>query len=237
VQGQKNRIVDNCRGIGNRGHAFHPGTGVQGAEFTNCLGEKNGGDGLYYCWGNNKVNVRNCTFIENDGDGIGGLGWGAPADTWNTIENNTIERNGEYGIQCGGGGATNNVIRNNIIRDSSRSKPGAFAGIGMAAMRGGLRQTTVENNVIESTLEKPTQWVGIEEQHTIQTPRPVKGQKPEDMPSAEVVALVDENRIVNNKLKGHKTADIIVRGPKTVADSNTGTLIEERTALGPVKAK
>jgi hypothetical protein len=234
AQGQKNLVVENCRAFGNMGHGFHPGTGVRGAEFRNCVAKNNSGDGLYYCWGNNKVNVRNSILVENGGSGIGGLGWGAPSDTWNTIENNMIERNGKFGIQCGGGGTTNNVIRNNTVRDNSRSKPGVYAGIGLSANKKGLTKLTIEGNTIESTLESPTQWVGIEEKHSIWTPKKKKGQADTDLPPSKVTKLADNNLFKNNILKGHKTAAIIVRGPKTVVEGNAGTVIEERTGLGPI---
>jgi hypothetical protein len=151
------------------------------------------------------------------------------------VENNVIERNGKFGVQCGCGGVTNNVIRNNVIRDNSRSEPGKYPGIGVSAMKKGLTKLTIENNVIESTTEPPTQWVGIEESHTITEPKkPKKGEPPSDE-KAEVVKLADDNRFVGNKFKGHKTADIIVRGPTTVIEGNTGTVIEERIGLGVIE--
>ena len=48
LQGRENPVVEKCTAIGNRGHRFHPGTGVAGGELPRCLSRENGGDGLHY---------------------------------------------------------------------------------------------------------------------------------------------------------------------------------------------
>ena len=234
LQGQTNLVVSHCHAVTNNGHGFHPGTGVKGGEFTNCVSQGNRRDGIYYCWHNNRVNVRGCTLSENGNYGIGGLG--NPGDHNNLIENNVIERNGAAGIECRAGGSTNNTIRNNIIRDNSQKEPGAMPGLVITGGKEGARNITIENNVIESTLDVPTQWVGIEERHTIRSPQVQKGQSKALSPPM-VVSLANENRLIGNKLKGHKSADIIVRGPDTVVEGNSGEVLERRQGLGPITSK
>jgi polygalacturonase len=234
LQSMNNFLVENCQSIDNSWTAYHPGTGADVGLFSNCIAKGNGHSGLFYCFGCHKVDIRDCNFSDNDGDGIGGLGIGAPRDTMNTIENSVFERNGRYGVHFLGGGDTGNAIRNCTVRDNSRLSPGKYPGIQIQAQHGaGAQGVTVENCTVESTLEPQTQWIGIEEIHAIKNPpQPKKGEPPSDA-KPEVVGLADNNRIVGNKAKGHKKADIIVRGPNTVAESNTGTVIEERIALGP----
>ena len=225
IQAGQNLLVENCVATNNRGHGYHPGTGWNNGEFINVRGENNGNDGLYYCWHNENVNVRDSVFIGNGKHGIGGLG--VPGDHNNTIEGNTIERNGQAGIEMPGGNDTNNMIRNNIIRDNSQARPGAWPGILVTAIGSAnhshARKITIEGNTIESTLEEPTQWVGIEERHAKVNP---------EMASAiNGYHVADRNRIIGNKLSGHRTADIIVRGPNTIVEDNEGTVVEERLEI------
>jgi hypothetical protein len=42
------------------------------------------------------------------------------------------------------------------------------------------------------------------------------------------LVMVDESTIEGNRLKGHKTADIVVRGRATKVTGNEGTIVEER---------
>ncbi len=233
MQSQSNLLVEDSHALHNSWTGFHPGTGVRRGLFFRVTAIGNGHTGLFYCFGNYRVDLKDSVFSDNDGDGIGGLGHGAPPNTMNTVENCIIERNGRYGVQLIGGGKTGNVIRNSIVRDNSRLAPGIWRGplpgIGII----GQASATIEGCTIESTLENPTQLVGIEESHNIRTPRAKAGETLEDT-RPQVVALANNNRIINNTVRGHKTADIIVRGPDTVIDGNTGNIIEERRGLGPV---
>jgi len=201
IQAGKDLLVTGCTASGCRGHGFHPGTGFTNAEFTKLRSIGNGGDGLYYCWHNVNVNVRDCLLRGNAGHGIGGLG--NPGDRKNLIERNTIERNGRAGIAVNGGKVSENVIRRNVIRDNSAEKPGKYPGVWLHAAAEDARAFTVEHNTIASTLDKPTQWVGVREQNGSYRGKPT---------------TADENVIRGNTFRGHKEADVVAVGPKTVVD-------------------
>ena len=203
VQQGKNVTVRNCVVTGCSGNGFHPGTGLMDSTFEKNVSTSNG-EGLYFCWHNRRLKILNNVLSENRGPGIGGLG--NPGDHENLIEGNTIERNGGPGIACNGGKVTNNVIRNNIIRDNSFGNPGKSPGILIAGGGEGAKAFTIEGNTIESTLEQPTQWVGVQEQ---------AGQDGKKVPM-----LADENIIKGNKFSGHTAADVIVQGPKTIVENN-----------------
>ena len=214
IQAGKNARVEDCIAVRNRGHGFHSGTDFTDGEWVNLKASGNGGDGFYYCWHDKNVNVRNCVLSENQGHGVGGLG--NPGDRRCTVEGNTIERNGRAGIEINGGMVSKSVIRNNTIRDNSRSKPGQWPGIALFASAEDAMAYTVENNVVESTLAEPTQWVGIEERCGEPRQREVE----RDGKKIVETRIADENTIRGNKLSGHKTADILLVGPKTVCDGN-----------------
>ena len=194
-------VID-CEATGNVGNGFHPGTGLTHTLFERCLA-KNNGTGLYFCWHNGFHVMRDCKFIENRGGGITGLG--NPGDRNNTIEKCEISRNGGVGIDINGGVISNNVIRDNVIENNSRAAPGKHPGILLGAQVEDARAYTITGNTIRDTQEKPTQFVGIEE----------KGGK-----RGKKTTYADENVIKGNTFAGHKTADIIVVGPKTVVEDN-----------------
>jgi len=214
IQAGKNSLVEHCVATGNSGHGFHSGTDFTDGLWANLRSVANGGDGFYYCWHDKNVVVRNCILNENQGHGVGGLG--NPGDRRCTVEGNTIERNGRAGIEVNGGMASGSVLRNNVVRDNSRSKPGQWPGIALFASAEDARAYTVEGNVVESTLPEPTQWVGIEER----CGDPPRREVERDGKKVVETRIADENAIRNNKLAGHKTADIVVVGPSTVCEGN-----------------
>lgn len=217
-------VVEDCTAVGNFGHGFHPGTSWVGAEFSRIRSDDNAVDGFYYCWHNHRVNVHDSTFVGNGGHGIGGLG--VPGDSHNRIEGNVIERNGLAGVEMIGGPDNHgNTIVRNTIRDNSRITPGKYPGVLITAVwaDSSTSGAVVRENVIESTLAEPTQWVGIEEVHV----PPMKGHESK-ADSATGLVLVDESTIEGNRLKGHKTADIVVRGRGSRVSANEGRVIEER---------
>ena len=212
VQGGDGATIAQCIATYNHGHGFHPGTGLHNAEFVDLKSLHNTCDGLYYCWYNKNVNVRRSELSDNVRYGVGRLG--NPGDHNNTVEDCLVERNGAAGIHLYGGGNANNTIRRNTVRDNSRLKPGAWPGILITATsKEAARKNTVEENIVESTLNPPTQWIGIEE-------RAAAG------PTKEAaLMLADENRIIGNKCQGHKTSDIVLCGPHTVEQDNSGKVI------------
>lgn len=216
IQAAKDVVVTGCSAERCKGHGFHPGTGFDNGEFTYLRSVGNGGDGLYYCWHNRHVNVRNCLLKDNDGHGIGGLG--NPGDRHNTIEGNTIEGNGRAGIAVNGGKVAHNVIRGNVIRDNSRSRAGKYPGILLEAAVEDARACTIEDNTIESTLAEPTQWVGVHERCGRYRDKPT---------------LADENIIRGNRFHGHKTADVIVVGARTVVDNAGAKVVRTRPTTRP----
>ena len=189
IQGGRNATIDRSVSHDNRGHGFHPGTGLTNAEWTNLEGYGNKNDGLYYCWHNNNVNVRNSYFHDNGRHGIGGLG--NPGDRNNTIEYNTLENNAEAGIQINGGLDANNTIQYNIIRNNSTASAGAYAGVHFDSMEA-ARYITIRNNTFESTTS--TQRVAIQE-----------------------TSNSNYNTIEGNTFSGHIT-DVIVYGANTVVN-------------------
>jgi parallel beta-helix repeat protein len=216
-------VVEDCTATGNFGHGFHPGTGFERAEFVRIRSTGNASDGFYYCWHNHRVDVRDSTLTDNGGHGVGGLG--IPGDSENVVEGNRIEGNGLAGVEMRGGGRNHgNTVANNTIRDNSRAAPGRHPGILIAALWAESPSgAIVRGNVIESTRAEPTQWIGIEEVHA--PPRPGKEDRAD--PEAGLV-LVDASTIEGNRVAGHKTADIVVRGRSTQATGNEGRVVEER---------
>lgn len=226
IQAGKNARVEQCVATRNSGHGFHSGTDFTDGEWVNLKAFANGGDGFYYCWHDKNVNVRNCVLSDNHGHGVGGLG--NPGDRRCTVEANTIERNGKAGIEVNGGMVSGSAIRNNVVRDNSRSKPGQWPGIALFASAEDARAYTVEGNVVESTLPEPTQWVGIEER----CGDPPRREVERDGKKAVETRVADENVIRNNKLSGHKTADILRVGPKTICENNPGAKVVTKVS-GP----
>ena len=220
IQSGKEARVENCAVLRNRGRGFHPGTNFTNAEFVNCKAIGNDGDGFYYCWHNNNVNLRNSLIKDNRNNGVGGLG--NPGDRKCIVEGNTIEGNARAGVEINGGMSSGSIIRNNIIRDNSRSKPGSWPGIAIYATAEDAQDYLIEGNTVESTLETPTQWIGIEERNGDPVKREIerKGKK------VEVTKLADRNRIVKNTVKGHKTADILAVGPNTVVEGNGDAVVK-----------
>lgn len=214
IQAGKNCLVENCFATRNLGHGFHSGTDFTDGLWQNLRAVANGGDGFYYCWHDKNVVIRRSVLSENQGHGVGGLG--NPGDRRCTVEGNTVERNGKAGIEVNGGMLSGSVIRNNIVRDNSRSKPGQWPGIALFASAEDARGYTVEGNTVESTLAEPTQWVGIEERWGEPPRREVErgGKKVVE------TRIADENLIRNNRLSGHRAADIILIGPKTACEGN-----------------
>lgn len=214
--------VENCAALGTFSYAgFHPGTKSDQGEFLNCRAINNHGNGIYFCWENTHVAVRNCLVASNGWHGISSFG--DPREHDNVIEGCVIAGNGWAGIEANGGGAARSAIRDNIVRDNSMAKPGAWPGIAIfpgdydlgqyIVAHEDVRELTVEGNTVESTIEPPTQWVGIQERN------------PKPRGAGERTPVADGNRIVNNKLAGHERADIILVGPNTVCEGNTGTVV------------
>jgi len=216
--GENCRVLD-CEATGNLGNGFHPGTSLRNTLFERCLSQGNGA-GLYFCWHNVGHVIRNCKFIENRGGGITGLG--NPGDQKNTIEKCVIARNGGVGIGINGGRRSGNVIRDNVIENNSRSKPGKFPAIALYAATEDARNYTITGNTIRDTQEQPTQYVGIEERNGTYRKKPTRA---------------DENLIRGNTFSGHRTADVILCGPKTVCEENgEAKVIREAAAPQPAAA-
>lgn len=199
-----------CEATNILGNGFHPGTGLTNTLFDENLSEGNGA-GLYFCWHNRGHVMRNNQFINNRGGGITGLG--NPSDRNNLIEKNLIAGNGTYGIEINDGIVSGNTIRENIIENNSRSQPGRYPGIALYAAVEDARNYTITDNIIRDTQEEPTQFVGIEEKH---------GERGGKKTSA------DENIIRKNTFAGHRTADIIVAGHKTIVEEGEGVNIVDK---------
>jgi hypothetical protein len=216
-------VVEDCTATRNVGHGFHPGTDWQGAEFLRIASQNNASDGFYYCWHNRGVNIRESKLTGNGGYGVGGLG--NPGDNGNVVEGNLIEGNGLAGVEMRGGPKNHgNTVVGNTIRDNSRAAPGKHPGVLVSAIwTESPTGAIVRGNVIESTLAEPTQWVGIEERHAT----PLEKRKELADPATGLV-MVDESTFEDNRLRGHKTADIIVRGRTTQAAGNEGRVVDER---------
>jgi hypothetical protein len=195
----ENVAVRQCEATGCLGNGFHPGTGLKHSVFEECLGKGNGA-GLYFCWHNDGHVLRKNHFIENRGGGVNGLGH--PGDRNNLLEENVISDNGGVGIAINGDPKCNNVIRSNLIENNSRQSPGEHPGI---HIRGPATEITIEGNTIRDTQPNPTQHIGIEETEGKNRDKPV---------------APDENVIRGNTFCGHKIADIVIIGPRTVAENN-----------------
>lgn len=116
---------ENCKSLNNGGLGFHPGSGSQRPVLTNCTA--NGNDqGFYFCWSVTSGLVDNCVFSGNVKYGIS-IGH---RDTDNTIQNCTIENNGQIGILFRKGGESEffgghrNHIKECLIRDNGNDKEG-----------------------------------------------------------------------------------------------------------------
>lgn len=92
------RIMDNVARR-NRGHGFHPGTGLEDSFWSGNLGEQNGDFGLYYCMKVRRVITSHNTFRWNARHGVGRLG--DAGDTDNLVYDNVLEGNGEAGVHVG----------------------------------------------------------------------------------------------------------------------------------------
>jgi parallel beta-helix repeat protein len=225
IQGGRNVTVEDCSALDGVGHGFHPGTGLRDARFMRIRSEGNGGDGLYYCWHNERVNVLDSILRDNGEHGVGGLG--IPGDRECVVSGNTIERNGKAGIEIRGGPNSKNVIRKNTIRDNSRASPGEWAGVHLSANYSqGASGYHIEDNTIESTATPATQRVGIEERHV--APQERFRAKAD---AATGLMLADNNHIVKNTLRGHATADIVTRGPRTVVGEAQGKVVRGKAKL------
>ncbi|MCG3147129.1 MAG: hypothetical protein PCFJNLEI_00566 [Verrucomicrobiae bacterium] len=223
IQGASNVLVSGCQSTGNFGHGFHPGTGMKKSRFEKLTSLRNDGDGFYYCWSNNETDLYDSVLKGNSGNGVGGLG--TPGDNHCTIAGNTIEDNGESGIEVIGGKNSYNVIRGNVIRNNSRKSPGKSPGIALNAIWAEpCLNVTVESNRIESTTSPATQKVGIEERHQ----KPREDRKAKADPETGLF-LSDQHTITGNKFSGHETADIIVAGPRSVVGEDQGKIIKAGT--------
>jgi parallel beta-helix repeat protein len=97
-RGSNIRIMDNIARH-NRGHGFHPGTGLEDSFWSGNLGEQNGDFGLYYCM---KVKRGICShniFRWNARHGVGRLGDAGDVD--NLVFDNLFDNNGEAGVHVG----------------------------------------------------------------------------------------------------------------------------------------
>ena len=92
------RVMDNIARR-NRGHGFHPGTGLANSFWSGNLGEQNGDFGLYYCAKVTRVITSHNVFRWNARHGVGRLG--DAGDTDNLVFDNIIEGNGEAGVHVG----------------------------------------------------------------------------------------------------------------------------------------
>jgi hypothetical protein len=92
------RIMDNVARR-NRGHGFHPGTGLEDSFWSGNLGEQNEDFGLYYCMKVKRVIVSHNTFRWNGRHGVGRLG--DAGDVENLVLDNVLESNGEAGVHVG----------------------------------------------------------------------------------------------------------------------------------------
>jgi hypothetical protein len=92
------RVMDNVARR-NRGHGFHPGTGLEDSFWSGNLGEQNGDLGLFYCQQVRRVIVSHNTFRWNARHGVGRLG--DAGDTDNLVYDNLLEGNGEAGVHVG----------------------------------------------------------------------------------------------------------------------------------------
>jgi parallel beta-helix repeat protein len=230
IQTACNVLIRDCQATGNFGHGFHPGTGMKKSRFEKLTSLRNDGDGFYYCWSNHETDLYDSVLKGNNGSGVGGLG--NPHDNHCTIAGNTIEDNGECGIHAYGGdpSGTYNVIRNNIIRNNSRNKPGTYPGIALYAIpTESCLKTTIESNRIESTSTPATQKVGIEERHAAPAPGRQAGADPDSG-----LFLSDRHTITGNRFSGHETADIIVAGQRTVVGGDQGK-VERRSHPQPAE--
>lgn len=198
---EEDKVLD-CEATGNRGNGFHPGTGAKALLFEGNLSTNNA-QGLYFCWSNESQVLRNNRFVGNRGPGLGGLG--NPHDQKNTIEKNLIAGNGGPGIQINGGLKSGNVIRDNVIENNSQGQPGKFPGIALHAAVEDALDYTITGNTIRDTQKEPTQLVGIEERASVRDKKATRA---------------DENVIKGNRFSGHRTADVVVAGEKTVVGDN-----------------
>jgi parallel beta-helix repeat protein len=92
------RVMDNVARH-NRGHGFHPGTGLADSFWSGNLGEQNGDFGLFYCAQVNRVITSHNTFRWNARHGVGRLGDAGDID--NLVYDNLLEANGEAGVHVG----------------------------------------------------------------------------------------------------------------------------------------
>lgn len=135
-------IVEDCLGSG-----FHPGTSISQSIWRDNVSRRNR-KGFYFC-----KNVRNCIvanniIIQNKEQGIWGLG---DPDRYNIVTGNIIAENGQYGLEARH--STGNVIAVNLVRENSRSAPGAFPGIHLEQHARNL----VATNLCLDDQDKPTQ--------------------------------------------------------------------------------
>jgi len=214
--GENCRVLDS-EATGCTGNGFHPGTGLKGTLFERCLARDNG-TGFYFCWHNDGHIFRNCRILENRGGGMTGLG--NPGDRNNTIEECLIARNGGPGIAVNGGKKSGNVIRKNTIENNSQSKPGQHPGIALFARVEDARDYTIVGNTIRDTQGTPTQYVGIYEKNGMRRKKPTSA---------------DENVIKDNTFSGHKVADIVVSGEKTVVENGDAKVIKADELPQPKK--
>ncbi len=114
-------VVD-CISEGNSYLGLHPGSGSQRATVRRCIARDNGTDGLFLCW-----RVRHGLF-----------------------EDNTLERNGRFGISIGHKDSDNLLQGNRVLFNRSNGIFFRNESAGMAAHRNRLK-----NNLIENNGEKP----------------------------------------------------------------------------------
>lgn len=144
--------VSGCIAEHNLGIGFHPGGGLQGAQFIGNTSRYNEW-GFLFCQGNRQVIVSGNRVHNNAKSGIWGLD---STDRYCVVANNCCHENGWYGIEAEGGYGA--VIQGNICRNNSQAAPGRYAGLYLKDHRG----CVVTGNMALDDQEKPTQWRGLE---------------------------------------------------------------------------
>jgi parallel beta-helix repeat protein len=151
--------VESCVSEGNTSLGLHPGSGSQRPAVTDCVARNNGDDGLYLCW-----RVRHGVFENNllENNGRYGISIGHK-DSDNLLRKNQVRGNKEEGIyfrnESEGMAGHRNTLEENTIENNGQNRD--VAGI---RVRGETQGVVLKNNIIRDSREgaQKKQTIGVQ---------------------------------------------------------------------------
>lgn len=193
--GVQTAIVRGCQSFQNDRHGFNLVTNTAACLISQSLAYDNGGNGFTIQNGSHAAQISSCEARGNRGDGIYCL----EVDQ-NTIFNNLVMANGQYGIRLRGAAQT--TIMGNLVRGNSQQENNRYTEILLddSPLRASTDCMVASNNVICDG--------AIRSQYGIQ----------ETAGTGEL--LQTRNAFLANRVLGAVTTNFLVSGRSTMLDGN-----------------